>query len=83
MARFDVFANPFAAERDHTPFVLDVQNDHLGPLATRVLIPLRSSEALDKPARGLNPLLEVDGRPLDARFRDDVHDALDALFGAC
>jgi hypothetical protein len=69
-----------------------------------VVIPLRSSEALDKPARGLNPLLEVDGRPvvldtaslapvpgsllkegrpLDARFRDDVHDALDALFGAC
>ena len=64
MARFDVFPNPFAPERSHTPLVLDVQNDHLGPLATRVVIPLRTAKAMAKPMRDLNPILDVDGRPL-------------------
>jgi toxin CcdB len=62
MSRFDVFANPFAPERTHTPFVLDVQNDHLGPLGTRVVIPLRASKGFGTPARGLNPVLEVGGK---------------------
>jgi toxin CcdB len=61
VARFDLFANPVAAERSHTPFVLDVQNDHLGPLATRVVIPLRARKTFGTPARGLNPVLEVAG----------------------
>ena len=64
MARLDVFANPVATERGHTPFVLDVQNDHLGPLATRVVIPLRSRKGFGTPARGLNPVLEVAGTPV-------------------
>jgi toxin CcdB len=64
MARFDVFSNPFAADRNHTPFVVDVQNDHLGPLATRVVIPLRTRAALPTSARGINPSLEVQGREL-------------------
>jgi toxin CcdB len=61
MARFDVFANPTVSERGHTPFVVDVQNDHLGPLATRVVIPMRARKSFGKPARGLNPILEVQG----------------------
>ncbi len=64
MARFEVFPNPYAAERGHTPFVLDVQNDHLGPLGTRVVIPLRSRSGFGTPAQGLNPALEVDGQTL-------------------
>ena len=64
MARFDVYSNPFAQERGYTPYVLDVQNDHLGPIATRVVIPLRAPEGFGLPARGLNPLLEVDGKPM-------------------
>lgn len=64
MARFDVHANPFAPERAHTPYVLDVQNDHLGPLATRVVIPLRSPKAFGVPARGLNPVFDVNGKPV-------------------
>lgn len=62
MARFDVYANPFAPERVHTPFVLDMQNDHLGPMATRVVIPLRSQKGFGTPAQGLNPVLQVDGK---------------------
>ena len=29
MARFDVFANPTAVERKHTPYFIDVQNDFI------------------------------------------------------
>lgn len=43
--------------------MLDVQNDHLGPLATHVVIPLRTPESFGTPARGLNPLLQVEGKP--------------------
>ena len=64
MARFDVYRNPFAAERSHTPFVLDVQNDHLGPLATRVVIPLRAPQGYGTPARSLNPVLDLQGSPV-------------------
>lgn len=64
MARFDVYRNPFAAERALTPFVLDVQNDHLGPLATRVVIPLRAPQGYGTPARGLNPVLDLQGSPV-------------------
>lgn len=62
MARFDVFDNPFAPERSHTPYVLDVQNDHLGALATRVVIPLRTPKSFGVSASGLNPLLQVAGK---------------------
>ena len=61
MARFDVYRNPFAAERSHTPFVLDVQNDHLGPLATRVVIPLRRESVFGPRASDLNPSMAVEG----------------------
>ncbi len=64
MARFDVYPNPFAPERSHTPYVLDVQNDHLGPLATHVVIPLRQPKGFGSPARGLNPIFQVDGKQL-------------------
>ena len=64
MARYDVYANPTAAERAATPYVLDVQNSHLGPLATHVVIPLRTTKALATPAQGLNPAITVEGRTL-------------------
>lgn len=62
MGRFDVYANPFAPERSHTPYVLDMQNDHLGPIGTRVVIPLRTPKGFGMPAQGLNPVLQVDGK---------------------
>ena len=62
MARYDVYANPFADERSHTPYVLDVQNDHLGPIGSRVVIPLRAPRSFATPARDLNPVLEIDGK---------------------
>jgi toxin CcdB len=62
MARYDIYANPYAPERSQTPYVVDVQNDHLGPMGTRVVIPLRSLKSFGPPARGLNPLVDVDGK---------------------
>ena len=64
MARFDVFANPEASERTDTPYLLDVQNDYIAGLATRVVIPLRTEAAFGPRARHLNPVLAVDGEPV-------------------
>jgi toxin CcdB len=57
--RFDVYPNPVAAERKHTPYFLDVQNDHVDSLGTRVVVPLRKAVAFGPRARNLNPLLSV------------------------
>ena len=44
MARFDVYTNPDKSEHLHTPFVLDVQNDHIDAVETRIVIPLRDAQ---------------------------------------
>jgi toxin CcdB len=59
MARFDVYPNPEAGERRHTPYLLDVQNDYIDALATRVVIPLRREASFGPPARNLNPIVIV------------------------
>ncbi len=59
MARFDVYANPEPAERATIPFLVEVQNDYISGLATRVVIPLRTEAEFGRPARGLNPVLLV------------------------
>lgn len=65
MAQFDVYRNPNPATRARIPYLLDVQSDLLEPLATRVVAPLCKPEILSgKPAEGLNPQFEVDGRKL-------------------
>ena len=62
MARFDVFANPEASEQAHTPYFLDVQNDYIDGLDSRVVIPLRSADSFGPRARHLNPLLKIAGQ---------------------
>ena len=57
MTRFDVYANPDATERKHTPFFLDVQNDYIDHLATRVMVPLRREALFGPRPQRLNPLL--------------------------
>ena len=59
MARFDVYANPVAAEHKHTPYFLDVQNDYIDHIASRVVVPLRSEAAFGPRPRNLSPLLQV------------------------
>lgn len=64
MPRYDLYANPVAAERRHTPYLLDVQNEFIDGLATRVVIPLRTSAAFGPRASDLNPLLQAQGAEL-------------------
>ena len=61
MARFDVYAHPDAVLRKKTPYLLDVQNDHLVRIATRVVIPLRFAHQFDQPVHDLNPVFEIAG----------------------
>jgi toxin CcdB len=61
VAQFDVHRNPNLRTRAHAPFLLDVQNDLLGALATRVVVPLVKATVLERPARYLNPTFEVEG----------------------
>ena len=59
MGRYDVYANPVASERKHTPYFVDVQNSHIDELGTRVVIPLRREASFGPRASGLHPLLTV------------------------
>ena len=59
MARFDVYANPDSSERRAVPYLLDVQNDYLNGLETRVVVPLCSANLVPFRAKGLNPELQV------------------------
>ena len=61
MARFDVYTNPDAVLRKKTPYLLDVQNDHLARIATRVVVPLRFAHQFDRPVNDLNPVFEIAG----------------------
>jgi toxin CcdB len=64
MARFEVYANPETAERKHTPYLLDVQNDYIDHLESRVVIPLRRESVFGPRARDLHPLLSGNGEPV-------------------
>ena len=59
MARFDVYANPEASERKHTPYLLNVQNDYIDALTTRVVIPMRRESVFGPRARNLNPVFII------------------------
>jgi len=62
MARFDVYPHPDAVLRKKTPYLLDVQNSHIGRIATRILIPMRLAEDFALRMRDLNPVFEVNGK---------------------
>ncbi|MFA5453930.1 MAG: CcdB family protein [Sulfurimonas sp.] len=61
MAQFDVYKNKNQKTNQEIPFLLDIQNDILKSLSTRVVVPL----VLDmKPAKILNPIFEINGVPV-------------------
>lgn len=64
MARFDVYRNT-GSLAGAVPFVVEVQNDLLEPLDTRVVIPLRrlaSFPTRQFPAR-MTPVFDIEGVP--------------------
>ncbi|MFT3780200.1 MAG: CcdB family protein [Ottowia sp.] len=61
MARFDVYRHPDAVLRKRTPFLLDVQNDYINSVDTRVVLPMRTAKMAGPPMRDLNPAFEIGG----------------------
>jgi toxin CcdB len=57
MARFDVYRMP----NNRPGYVVDVQADLLGHLATRAVVPLLPFDDFPLPLRDLNPIFEIDG----------------------
>ena len=64
MAQYDVYENPNPETRSAVPYLLDVQADLLAPLATRVVVPLRTVAAMGGAAHHLNPGFTVGGTPV-------------------
>jgi len=62
MAQFTVYRNKNSETRSAVPFLLDIQNDLLDDLETRVVIPLCPLSAMrGKPLRTLMPTVEIEG----------------------
>ena len=59
MAQFDVYQN-LNKTKDTIPYLLDVQNELLDPLATCVVVPLVRAEKMGKPVKGLNPTFVIE-----------------------
>lgn len=58
MAQFDVYENKNIRTNKEIPYLLDIQNDILKSLSTRVVVPLILNM---KPAKILNPKFEING----------------------
>ena len=62
MAQFTVCRNKNPQTRSTVPLLLDIQNDLLQDLETRVVVPLRPVSALQgQTLRRLMPVLEIEG----------------------
>lgn len=59
MAQFDVYENTNPRTNKDIPYLLDIQNDILKNLSTRVVVPLVLNM---KPANILNPLFEINAQ---------------------
>ena len=62
MARFDVYPHPDTLARKSTPFLLDVQNEYIDSLESRIVIPLRAAALYKTRLRDLNPAFEILGK---------------------
>lgn len=62
MARFDVYRNQ-GRHQTTTPFLLDVQSNHLDALSTRIVIPLRRLDCFPKILlpKDLTPIFVIEG----------------------
>jgi toxin CcdB len=68
MAQFDLFRNPRGGEY---PFLLDIQADILGQLATRVVVPLVTLKGYGvKPLQRLNPIVRIDAKDYVLVFQE-------------
>ena len=63
--QFDIYRNPSSRMREQYPFVVDIQSDLLGSLATRMVVPLAITQlASSDVPRSLCPMFQVQGLQL-------------------
>jgi toxin CcdB len=62
MGRYDVYQNPDKSEHRHTPFVLDIQNDHLDAVETRIVIPMRDARSHGMRLERVHPSFRIQER---------------------
>ena len=61
MARFDVYRHPDPGLRKSTPYLLDLQNNYISGVDSRVVAPMRPAKLFGPPMRDLNPVFEIAG----------------------
>lgn len=66
MAQYDVYPNPSHSAKQGIPLVVVVQSDLLESLATRLVIPLATTEFAGPTPEKLCPLITVQGQRLRA-----------------
>lgn len=65
MAQFDVYKNPSKASKKAYPFILDIQNELIDNIATRIVVPLALySKFKNEELRGLTPRVVFDDKDL-------------------
>ena len=65
MAQFDIYVNPHLASRQSVPYLVDVQNDLIDQLSTRLVMPLsRIGATQPRLPSNLCPDVEVDDERL-------------------
>lgn len=62
MARFDVYPHPEAGLRAVTPYLVDVQNDFIDRVESRIVIPMRHAKVFGPRMRDINPLFDISGK---------------------
>ncbi|EGG99322.1 CcdB-like toxin protein [gamma proteobacterium IMCC2047] len=65
MAQFDVYENPSKSTRRAYPYILELQNDVISELATRIVVPLADMAVMGNEAfKGLTPRVSYEGTEL-------------------
>ncbi len=65
MAQFDVYVNPSKQTGNTYPFILDIQNELIENIATRIVVPLGIAKKFDnEEMKGLTPRIEFEGTDL-------------------
>ena len=65
MAQFDVYVNPSKQTRNAYPFILDIQNELIEDIATRIVVPLGIAKKFsNEEMKGLTPRIEFEGTDL-------------------
>jgi toxin CcdB len=61
MPQFEVFRNKSPTPKRHIPYLLDVQSDLFGGVATRVVVPLVRAKDFGLRTGRLNPSFRIEG----------------------